>query len=197
MDTTQSESIVTPTIQDNLLVERVIAGDKEAFTGLVRRYKDRIYQFVCWYAGNDRNAEDLAQEIFIEAFKSIGSFRRESAFNTWLYGLARNVCNYRARKSGTVKIVQESDDFLSIPDGTDLAANAEKAETIQALRKAVEELPPLYRQILLLRDWEQMSYQDIASVLQIPIGTVRSRLHNATVLLAKNIASHNINGARL
>ena len=197
MNTPQNGMPETQPAQDNLLVERVIAGDTEAFTGLVRRYKDNIYQFVCWYSGNDRNAEDLAQEIFIEAFKSIGSFRRESAFSTWLYGLARNVCNYRARKRGSVTIVQESEELLFIPDGTDHAANVEKAESIQALRKAVEALPPLYKQVLLLRDWEQMSYQDIAAVLQIPIGTVRSRLHNATVLLTNDLTSPDANGARL
>ncbi|MFA6004678.1 MAG: RNA polymerase sigma factor [Elusimicrobiota bacterium] len=180
METPQNES----EDPDSLLVDRFIGGDNDAFHRLFTRYKGKMLQFVRWYAGGDRDAEDIVQEIFMEAFKSLKSFRRQSAFNTWLYGLARNVCLHHARKRGKMKILQEPEDFLEIPDPADHQAALERAESELNVRAAVESLPPLYRAILLLREWEQMSYADIAMTLQVPLGTVRSRLHNATVLLA-------------
>jgi RNA polymerase sigma-70 factor (ECF subfamily) len=187
MDTAHDGDSGSSHSDDGLLVERFVGGDKEAFRLLFMRHRDKMRQFVCWFTDEDRDAEDLAQEVFVAAFKSLGSFRRESAFSTWLYGLARNVCLQHGRKRGRMNILQEPEDFLEIPDNLPHEAMMEKAESEQMVRTAVANLPPLYRTILLLREWEGMPYADIAQVLQIPLGTVRSRLHNATILLAKSL----------
>lgn len=174
--------------QDCELLPRILEGDTEAFAHIVAKYKDRIYQFVRWQGFNEDSAEDIAQGIFVEAFKSLRSFKGNSAFNTWLYGLARNICLAHFRKqSGPGSFMQEPEDFLEIPDRSDFVAALERDEAVSLVRQKLEELPSIYREILLLREWENMSYEEIASALQIPLGTVRSRLHNATVRLAEKL----------
>jgi RNA polymerase sigma-70 factor (ECF subfamily) len=173
--------------RDAALVRRFLAGDEEAFSSLVALYQDGIYQFALWHGGATREAEDLAQEIFIEAFKSMKNFRGESSFKTWLYGLARNVCLYRARKNGSGRMLQENEEFAEVPDTFNHCAEMEREEEMQSVREAVNGMPQIYREIILLREWENMSYEEIAQALAIPVGTVRSRLHNATLLLAKHL----------
>jgi len=184
---TKAKTVNPSDAHDALLVENFIGGDSDAFSSLVQRHQDGVCQFVRWYVGNGREADDIAQEVFVAAFKSLNSFRREATFKTWLYGLARNVCLYHVRKNGSGRLLQEDDGFLEIPDMSDHAADMEKTENRLAVRCAVDKLPSIYREILLLREWEQMSYEDIAAALQIPIGMVRSWLHNATVLLARKL----------
>ena len=175
-------------VQDAELVRRILAGDTEAFAPIVSKYKDRIYQFVRWQGMNEDAAEETAQEIFVEAFKSLRSVKGNSAFSTWLYGLARNICLARFRKQcGPGSFLQEPEDFLEIPDGSDLVAALERDEAARLVRQKLEELPSIYREILLLREWENMSYEELAAALRIPLGTVRSRLHNATVRLAEKL----------
>lgn len=171
---------------ENGLISRFLAGDTDAFTGLADLYKDRIHQFIICILGPDRESEDITQEVFIQLYKSLGNFRRESAFSTWAYSLTRNVCRRRLRDRG-----RESGLFADEEEGSDLSDRAPSIETVfereedgRLVRAAVDGLSPLHRTVLFLSCWERMSYEEIAAALEIPVGTVRSRIHNAMAALA-------------
>jgi RNA polymerase sigma-70 factor (ECF subfamily) len=173
---------------DEDLVQRVAEGSSAAFEALFERYRDRIFQFVLWQLGAGRDpAEELTQEIFFQLYRSASTFRHRSSFRTWLYSLARNVCRHHERKyrreSGALRW-EEDVPVLSDGDRPDALARLTAAEDRARVRQAVAALPREQRAALLLRDWEDLSYQEIAAVLDIPVGTVRSRLHNARSALA-------------
>ena len=176
---------------DGALVEAAAAGDQEAFGVLVRRYEVRIYNVVRASTGGDADSEDLAQEVFIRAFRAIGRFRRDSSFKTWLYAIAANVVRtHLARRPGW-QIVhrfwgagegkRDADgpaDDEPPPDPRD-----EGFETAMVRRDAIDRalgtLTPDLRLVVTLRDVEGLDYREIAQALGVPIGTVESRLFRA------------------
>jgi len=176
---------------ENDLVSRFIDGDGEAFAGLVELYKDRVHQFIICILGADREAEDIAQEVFIQIYKSLGAFRRESAFSTWAYSLTRNVCRRRLRDRGREAGLFAVADGENGDEPRDSALPAEikleNDETGEIIRAAVAGLSPLHRSVIFLSCWEHLSYEEIAGTLDIPVGTVRSRIHNAMAALAQRL----------
>ncbi len=169
------------------LIERFRNGEAEAFAGLADLYKDRLHQFILCILGPDREAEDIAQEAFIQIYKSMRSFRGDCAFSTWAYSITRNVCRHRLRARG-----REAGMFGE-PGGNDGCApdralsfdmDLENKETGKLVRAAVDGLSALHRAVIFLSCWERLSYEEIARALDIPIGTVRSRIHNAMAALA-------------
>jgi RNA polymerase sigma-70 factor (ECF subfamily) len=183
----QRASVSVAEAGDEALVERVAEGSSAAFETLFERYRDRVFQFVLWQldAGRDA-AEDLTQEIFFQVYRSASTFRHRSSFRTWLYSLARNVCRHHERKHR-----RESGEAVPdlAGDGSDALDRLTAAEDRARVRQAVAALPREQRSALLLRDWEELSYQEIAVVLDIPLGTVRSRLHNARSALAQALSA--------
>ncbi len=172
------------TALENGLVARFRGGDEAAFAGLAELYKDRVHQFIICILGPDREAEDIAQEVFIQMYGSLAGFRGEAAFCTWVYALTRNVCRHRLRARGRDGALfaeaggEKSDTALSLEN------SFEAAQTGALVRAAVEALSPLHRSVIFLSCWEQLSYEEIAAALDIPVGTVRSRIHNAMTALA-------------
>lgn len=171
---------------ENGLISRFQAGDTDSFAGLVDLYKDRIHQFVICILGPDRESEDIAQEVFIQLYKSLRNFRRESAFSTWAYSLTRNVCRRRLRDRG-----RESGLFAGEEEDRELPDRAPSIETVfereedgRRVCAAIKGLSPLHRSVLFLSCWERLSYEEIAAALGVPVGTVRSRIHNAMAALA-------------
>jgi RNA polymerase sigma-70 factor (ECF subfamily) len=197
--------VISPPEGDEALLASFVAGRQEAFDGLVARHRDRVFQFARWYARADRDgAEDIAAEIWIEVFRSSASFRSESSFRTWLYSIARNVCLGWIKRRGAANarllpLEGEDDAPVEIPDGEPPVLDAlERQEREKIVRAAVESLPPHHRVVLLLREWEGLSYQEIARALDLPLGTVRSRLHNALArltLLLKTALEENVHGS--
>jgi RNA polymerase sigma-70 factor (ECF subfamily) len=180
-------------ISDEILVQRVAGGSAPAFEALLERYRNRVYQFVLWQLDGGRDlAEELTQEIFYQLYLSAPRFRNRSRFRTWLYSLARNVCRYHERKhrreSGGLRWGEA--EAAPEPAGSppDALERLTAAESQARVRRAVASLPRAQRAVLVLRDWEEMSYQEIARVLHVPVGTVRSRLHNARSALARELA---------
>jgi RNA polymerase sigma-70 factor (ECF subfamily) len=171
---------------------RHAAADRAALEELIARYHRRVAQFVRWtLADAPQMVDDVVQEVLLEMHKSIGSFAGQSTFRTWLYGLARNVCRYQDRKihrgfdgkgEHAEQLCEIADEHLGPFDA--LARD----EVIRRVRAAVETLTPDHRLVLMLCDWEDLSYAEIAAVLGVPVGTVRSRLHNARVLLGERLA---------
>jgi RNA polymerase sigma-70 factor (ECF subfamily) len=185
-----------PADRERELARRAGQGQREAFRSLVELYKDRMAQFVRWHASSDGDVDDAVSEIFLQAYRSIASYRGEAAFGTWLYALARNVCRHRMRhqryrQSRETAMPENDDAALEIPDARlDHEGLLLTDESHRLVRAAVEGLPSLQRTVLHLREWEGLSYDEIAGVLDIPVGTVRSRLHNATALLMERLDPH-------
>ena len=187
-------------MEDKEIIEQVLAGDNNAFGGLVERYQTRVYNLALRMCGNQDDAFDLAQEAFFRAWRGLSGFQFESAFSTWLFRLTANVCLdwIRAKKRRpTVSLTTVDDEDeetqLELPDpakGPEALLLA--AEDRAAVARAMNQLPVEYRQILTMRAINDLSYTEIAEILQIKEGTVKSRLSRARLAL-RNILLQNGN----
>ena len=162
-----------------------------AFDELFRRYAPRVRKFVAWQTGGGEDAvEELTQEIFFQVYRSLPRFAGRSSFRTWLYALAGNVCrHYRRRRRRRLRWFRSAEEegpaLDELPDlAPTVVERLARRELQGEVRRQVARLPPPYRTVLVLRDWEDLSYAEIAEVLAIPVGTVRSRLHQARSRIA-------------
>ncbi len=185
-----SDDRAAPDASDEDLARRFVAGDHGAFDELVRRHRDAIHRFVRWHLGAPGGeAEDVTQDVLIEVFRCLPRYEGRSRLRTWMLGLAHNVCRQRRRAWGgagrALVVAGARDEVLrTVPDAAaDLDALLARREVHARVRAAIESLGPEHRDVVLLREIEGLSYGEIAGVLQIPVGTVRSRLHNARVEL--------------
>lgn len=173
--------------QENAVVRAVLNGDVNAFEMLVREYEKNVYNLALRMVGNSEDAADMSQEAFIKAYNSLDSFRGDSKFSVWLYRIVSNVCldfiRSRKRKQ-TVSLSVEDDNGddveLDIADDTQSPERLmDKQLTREAVRRGLDSLPPGQRQILLLREIQGLSYDEIAEVLNVEAGTVKSRIFRA------------------
>lgn len=192
-------------LDDDELGKLARAGEREAFAVLVRRYQDRIYNLAYRYVGNHEDALDLTQETFIKAFAKLSEFRGRSKFYTWLYRIAVNVCiDFRRRRHinsvywDDIKPsemdpfeVDESAEHYDVPseDG-DPEGRVLGSELRMKVREAVESLPKQLKVVLLLREYDGMSYEEIARIVGCRVGTVKSRLFQARELLKRMLAPY-------
>jgi RNA polymerase sigma-70 factor (ECF subfamily) len=167
---------------EQALLSRCRDGQNEAFADLVRKYQDRIYNLIFRMTGVAEDAEELAQEVFLKAFENIRTFRGGSRFYTWLFRIAKNVAISHGRR----KEAQTAD--LAAQREADPPAAAQAGETAQRVAAALSELDEEFRVVAILRDFEDMDYHDIAEVLELPVGTVKSRLHRARLMLRDKLA---------
>ncbi|MFN4245730.1 MAG: RNA polymerase sigma factor [Brevinematia bacterium] len=183
-------------LSDQALISLIKSGDKEAFALLVKRYEKKILNILYLQLGNIPDLEDLAQEVFIKVFKNIGNFRGESQFYTWLYRIAMNISyDYKRKNRETYSLDEplkedEEDTFekvLSDSSIEDPLSVIETEELKEKLRKFIKELPKEYQEVLVLREYEGLSYEEIAKILNCPIGTVESRLFRARKELKEKI----------
>jgi len=171
---------------DQDLVARCRAGDREAFAELVRKYQNRILTLATRMLDNRSEAEDVAQDIFIKVFQSLHDFRGASRFSTWLYRITVNHClNYirrRTRQQQTL-VGAESSEWMQESPASNPHKRLEQKERWVLVQAKLQVLSPEHRTIILLRDFEGLSYEEIADVLQLETGTVKSRLHRARMEL--------------
>jgi RNA polymerase sigma factor (sigma-70 family) len=175
---------------DLLLVESAKNGDEKAFSNLLNRYRDSIYYMLLKMVNNSSDAEDLTIEAFGKAFRNLDSFTPEFAFSTWLFKIATNNCIDFIRKKQTspapIDQLQDDMDTLTaniqsdLPDPEETLINDQK---IAVLRDIVNQLKPRYRNLIELRYYKEYSYEEIASELKLPIGTVKAQLYRAKSLL--------------
>jgi RNA polymerase sigma-70 factor (ECF subfamily) len=169
--------------EDAELVRETLAGNQLSFQLLVERYQDRIFGLSRHYTRNAVELEDLVQDTFIKAFRRLDSFQHQASFSTWLYRIAVNTClDFLKRRGRSPVQAVEDPELLGGQSSADLAppdASLEREEIAQVTRAALEELPEIFRTVLVLREFEEMAYQDIANCLGISIGTVESRLFRA------------------
>ncbi|MDO8476885.1 MAG: sigma-70 family RNA polymerase sigma factor [Candidatus Rokubacteria bacterium] len=173
-------------LDERLLIERCRAGDIAAFEPLVEKYRQRVWRLAFQVLRDREEAWDCAQDAFVRAFQSLASFRGQSAFYTWLFRIAMNVATDRlrarsaqARAFGSQLVPAEEWERTAPDHGERPDQAALGAERRLRIRQALDTLPPNARTIIMLSDVEGLSYREIASVLNCPIGTVMSRLHNA------------------
>ncbi len=168
-------------LNDRELIDKYLAGETAAFSELVKRHQNPIYSLAFRVVGRAEEAEDLTQEIFIRLLDKVSMWRGEAKVSTWLYRLALNHCrdHLRRRRPETVEVNE------SLPStGPDPAKGAETREVRQFIEAAMMELPIDFRAVIYLRDYAGFSYNEIASILEIELGTVKSRLARARSSLA-------------
>jgi RNA polymerase sigma-70 factor (ECF subfamily) len=172
---------------DEELVLRVQQGDKSAYDLLVIKYQHRIIQLVNRYIKDSSDAQDVAQEAFIKAYRALGNFRGESAFYTWLYRIAINTAkNYlmsRSRRSADAQVdVQDAEQIEKAPQLQGMETPERQLlneEIVETIKTAIAKLPEEMRIAIMLREFEGMSYEEIAQAMDCPVGTVRSRIFRA------------------
>jgi RNA polymerase sigma-70 factor (ECF subfamily) len=181
---------------DRLLVERVQAGDKHAFDLLVKQYQHKIIGLIGRYVYDQHEALDVAQEVFIKAYRALPGFRGDSAFYTWLYRIAINTAKNhlvaRNRRPPDVDLDLDDAQYLGAENGLRDLETPENAlyrdELERVIKQTLDHLPEDLRVALTLREFEGMSYEDIANVMECPVGTVRSRIFRAREAIDKAIA---------
>jgi RNA polymerase sigma-70 factor, ECF subfamily len=171
------------------LIERSCKGDSEAFGVLVERYQHRVVGVALAVVHNQDDAIELAQETFIRAYENLSKFESRSSFSTWLYRIAANLAIDFWRREGRHVVLHGEDadtEISKLPTTQgDSFKEASRSELSARLKQALEELTPEHRAVILLREVEGMSYDEISDVLQCPRGTVMSRLHYARTHLRK------------
>lgn len=191
-DRARWSGVPSPEERELRLVERLIRRDEQAFNALVKAYERRIYGLMLRMIGSRAEAEDLAQEVFVQVFKAIGSFRGESKLSTWIYRIAINLCKNRSkylrvRHAGDEEQLDSLKEHVGSarahrPTVADIARPddmVEGQEVERIVRRAIFELEPSFRECLVLRDIEDLSYDEIGAITGLPEGTVKSRIHRA------------------
>jgi RNA polymerase sigma-70 factor (ECF subfamily) len=189
---------MTPDPEEAELVERLRARDPQAFAIMVRRHQHQVYGLALRMLGNPAEAEDLAQEVFISVFKAIDRFRSESRFSTWLYRIATNHAHNRAeylhrrhygRQDSIDDLVEREPDRPLGEPGPRPDRELEGQELERIVQEGLAQIDPDHREVLILRDIEHLSDEEIAEVLGVAEGTVKSRLFRARYALKQRIAA--------
>lgn len=192
----KEESAMTSKAQevalDHALVHRFKAGDQAAFEEMVSRYWDRIYSMVHQLLRNQQDAEEVTQDAFIRAHRGLVNFRGDSAFSTWLYQIATNLARnrywywWRRKRDKTISFDQPVGDDNNTPLADIFVTEAETPgdatvtqELVDSIAAGMEKLSPKHREILVLRNVKNQTYEEIAEILEISIGTVKSRIARA------------------
>ena len=174
---------------DALLIDQTLAGRPEAFGELVLKYQDRLFNTVLHVVGHAEDARDIVQEALVQAFVKLETFRRQSEFYTWLYRIAFNAAmSHRRRRLRPTASIERAKEVANLePQANDdgPAEHLEREERCRRVREAIARLGEEYRSVLVLREIDGFRYEAIADVLDLPVGTVRSRLHRARAQLKK------------
>jgi len=182
---------------DQVLIKKALAGDEGAYKLLLNRHKDAIYRMIVKIVHSQEEAWDLVQETFVKAFGSLSSYKSEYRFTTWLYKIAANNCIDFLRKKrldlfslDQPQKTKDGEMTIELPDWTyspeaDLASK-QKAISINS---AIDSLPLKYREVIVFRHQQDKSYEEIAQILDIPVGTVKARIFRARELLKKKLKS--------
>ena len=178
-----------------LLISRARGGDRDAFGELVEQYRDNVYRLAYRMCGNAYDADEAAQEAFVAAWRALPNFRGDAKFSTWLYRLTTNAAIDVMRREKRHQTVGDGEMVDLADDADSPQETVERTEQQEAVQKALATLSEEYREVLLLRYMEELDYAEIADVLQLPSGTVKSRINRAKAALkAALLKSGNIFG---
>jgi RNA polymerase sigma-70 factor (ECF subfamily) len=172
------------------LIQAACRGDAAAFGALVRKYQNRLCTSLTHICGSLEEAEDVAQDAFVQAYVKLRTFAGESAFYTWLYRIAVNAAiskRRRRRETASVDVKRSEHGLEPLDDGERADERLLREERAAAVQRALSRLSAEHRAILVLREIDDRDYEEIADILQLPVGTVRSRLHRARLQLKEQL----------
>ena len=174
---------------DEILMSRFQSGDEFAYIELVNRYRDKLNNFIYYFLGDVEIAEDIVQDTMIKLYEKKHYYREIAKFSTWIYTIAKNLANSELRKKKrrkTFTLSELSKDKMSY-DLVDMNAEVEKGieseYDVKKIKSAIHNLPKSFRTVIILRDIEKLSYNEISSIIEVPIGTVKSRINRARIQL--------------
>ncbi len=182
-----------PQISDEDLIEKFQRGDIYAYELIVKRYKDQLLNFVYRFLGNHEEAEDVVQETFLRVYRNRHAYQRVAKFSTWIYTIAGNLARTELRRRNRRRIFslssmgvedkeyEISDDDLSPERHTNTVLSEE------IIQKEINKLSPKFREVIILRDIQELSYEEISKIIRVPIGTVKSRVNRARLRLQSRL----------
>ena len=181
----------TVSTEIDALIQRCLGGDQGAWEDIVRQHRRKVFNIAYKFTGRHDEAEDLTQDVFLKIFKSLHTFDRRANFQTWLVSVSRNLCidHYRSVRKERETIDRDVDAGELTPSapGQNAYQALEQRDRVELLRKAMSELAPSLRTAVMLRDIQELSYQEIADHLQLPEGTVKSRINRGRTELARQV----------
>jgi RNA polymerase sigma-70 factor, ECF subfamily len=182
---------------DGELIERVRKGETRCFADLVSRYQDPVFGMAQRFVRGERDAEDIAQEAFLRAYRGLEGFKGDAKFSTWLYRITWNLCaDWLRRNRTTGRRTLAIDDAADLADGrVDLEQGVLVEEEKRKVREALDGLDDKYRGVLILLYYQKLSYDQIAAVLDVPMKTVETRLYRARKLLKEKLQRAGLGGA--
>ena len=180
---------------DREMIAQCKKGDREAFNELILKYQKQVFGIAYGMLSDYEDASDAAQEVFVNVYRSISSFREQASFTTWLYRICRNVCSdmlrKRQRRGPQLSLDNDDDDDPLMNTASDAPGPAEVYEQTErqaAVRQALDTLKTDYKEVIVYCDMQGMSYEEAAVILKCPVGTVKSRLNRARNALRKKLS---------
>ena len=180
-------------VTDEDLIEYFQQGDVMAYEQLIKRYKNRLLNYIYRFIGNQEEAEDIVQETFLRLYRNRNSYTRVAKFSTWIYTIAGNLARtelrrHKRRRLFSLSDIGSEDKDYDIPDNSfNPESYVNSTLQIEVIHKEIAGLSPKFREVIILRDIEELSYEEISKIIQIPIGTVKSRVNRARLRLQKRL----------
>ena len=178
-------------LTDERLIKQFQEGDRHAFDELVKRYKDRLHNFVYRYMNNQTLAEDVVQETMIKLYTHKHYYKPIAKFSTWIYTIAKNLALTELRKNKrkrTESMWNNRGELIDIKSNEESLENKVQNElAVEELNKCLDEIPENFRIAVVLRDFQELSYEEISKILEIPIGTIKSRINRGRIQLAEKL----------
>lgn len=171
--------------RDEDLVRRFLSGDRAAFAALVERHERRVYNLALRMTGREEDARDATQDALLTVLKKLSSFRGEAAFTTWLHRVTVNACYDLLRKRQRAPLLERGDDDIPAIEPPPAADHAETSDLSIDVRQALTQVPEDFRVVMILHDVQDLPQEEVAAILGIPVGTVKSRLHRGRIVLAR------------
>jgi len=178
---------------DEDLIERFQKGDLYAFDLIVKRYKDQLLNFVYRFVGNQEEAEDIVQETFLRVYRKRKAYKRIAKFSTWIYTIAGNLSRTELRRRKRRKLFSVSDmgfedrDYEISDEGYNPESQVEGRLQEEIIQKEIDNLSPKFREVIILRDIQELSYEEISKIIKVPIGTVKSRVNRGRLKLQSRL----------
>lgn len=171
--------------RDEDLVRRFLSGDRAAFAALVERHERRVYNLALRMTGREEDARDATQDALLTVLKKLSSFRGEATFTTWLHRVTVNACYDLLRKRQRAPLLERGEDDLPAIEPPPAADHAETSDLSIDVRQALTQVPEDFRVVMILHDVQDLPQEEVAAILGIPVGTVKSRLHRGRIVLAR------------